>query len=292
MPSGLLTFGHGYVARALAERASGRILATSRSPALRSTLDRAGVHAVDPAASPTLADSVSAVDAILVSAPPDDHGCPGLAALAPILEAGARPGWIGYLSSTSVYGDLGGRWAFETSPLQGRSPQAVRRTAAERDWLELGARLGLTVCIFRLGAIYGPGRSALDRVADGETRVTVKPGQVFSRVHVDDVAALLAASLARPRLGGVYNVADDAPASAESLLDEAAALLGHPPVERVPFGSAELSDEARRFWQECRRVANARAKAELGWRPVYPSFREGLRKIAATFNDRSAATAL
>ncbi len=223
-----------------------------------------------------MVEAVRAVDAVLVSAPPDGGGCPGLRALAPALQAGARPRWIGYLSSTSVYGDLGGRWAFEASPLKGKSLQAVRRTAAERDWLHLGERLGLTVCVFRLGAIYGQGRSALDRLAE---TVTVKPGQVFSRVHVDDIAAVLAASMARSRPGGVYNVVDDAPSSAESVLDEAARLLGRPPPRQVAFADAQLSEEARRFWRECRRVSNARAKAELGWRPAYPTYREGLPAI-------------
>lgn len=277
----LLTFGHGYVAQALERRWKGPLLATSRSPALRSALDRVGTPVVDPADA-GLADFVRAADAILVSAPPNEAGCPGLRALQPVLDAGARPGWIGYLSSTSVYGDLAGRWAYEASPLKGRSLQAVRRTAAERDWLTLGVRLGLTVQVFRLGAIYGPGRSALDRIAAGETRVTVKPGQVFSRAHVDDIAALLTASIARPRAGGVYNVADDRPSPAESVLDEAARLLGHPAPERVPWREAELSPDARRFWSECRRVANARAKAELGWHPAYPSFADGLAAIASS----------
>lgn len=271
-----LALGYGYVAQALERLGGGRVLATSRSPALRSALDRAGTPVFDPAEPAELEEAVRACDSVLVSAPPDDHGCPGLAALAPSLQAGARPAWIGYLSSTSVYGDLGGRWAFEGSSLKGKSLQAVRRTAAERDWLNLGERLGLTVCVFRLGAIYGQGRSALDRLAE---TVTVKPGQVFSRVHVDDIAAVLAASMARPRAGGVYNVADDAPSSAEGVLDEAARLLGRPSPRRVPFNDAELSDEARRFWRECRRVSNARAKAELGWRLAYPSYREGLAAI-------------
>ncbi len=264
-----LAFGRGYVAQAL-ECRLGRAQFTSR---------RGG--GIDPADAPALAQALGAADAVLVSAPPDDHGCPGLRVLTPGLEAGARPRWIGYLSSTSVYGDLGGRWAFEASPLKGRSLQAARRTASERDWLALGRRLGLAVCEFRLGAIYGPGRSALDRVGDTVIR---KPGQVFSRAHVDDIASALEASLRRPRAGGVYNVADDRPSSAESVTAHAAALLGRPAPRLIPFAEAELSEEGRRFWQECRRVANARLKAELGWRPAYPSYREGLD---AVFSHRS-----
>ncbi len=269
-----LAYGRGYVARALEARI-GPTLATSRRPT------EGQIDATDGAG---LAEALRSVEAVLVSAPPDDHGCPGLRALTPGLEGGARPRWIGYLSSTSVYGDLGGRWAYEASPLKGRSLQAARRTAAERDWLALGRRLGLAVCVFRLGAIYGPGRSALDRVGDTVIR---KPAQVFSRAHVDDIASALEASLRRPRAGGVYNVADDRPSSAESVTACAAALLGLPAPRPIAFAEAELSEEGRRFWQECRRVSNARLKAELGWRPTYPSYVEGLDAIASTFKDGS-----
>ena len=276
----LLSFGHGYVADALARRLGGRAAGTARDAGKREALRQAGIEPVDPADRAALDAAVGDAGAILVSAPPGDRGCPGLAALGPALaRTGAFPDWIGYLSSTSVYGDLQGDWAFEASPLKGRSVQAVRRTAAEADWLGEARGMGLTVVVFRLGAIYGPGRSALDGLPE---QVMVKPGQVFSRVHVDDIAGALAASIARPRPCAVYNVVDDEPAPAHEVTEHAAELLGRPPPERVPFDEAGLSDEARRFWQECRRVSNARLKAELGWRPAYPSYREGLAAISSS----------
>lgn len=283
----LLTFGHGYVAQALARRLGGRVVATAREASKRDALSRDGLRSIDPADAAAVEAALAEVDAVLVSAAPDEAGCPGFRALGPLLRGRAgRPGWIGYLSSTSVYGDLEGRWAFEASALMGKSIHAARRTAAEQEWLQLGA------CVFRLGAIYGPGRSALERVTAGESAVTHKPGQVFSRAHVDDIADLLEASLARPRAGAIYNVVDDEPSSAESVMDEAARLLGAPPARRVPFGEAELSEEARRFWAECRRVSNALAKAELGWRPAYPTFREGLAAIGRPFKEGSGGRVL
>ncbi|HEX8570948.1 MAG TPA: SDR family NAD(P)-dependent oxidoreductase [Caulobacteraceae bacterium] len=279
----LLTFGHGFVADALARRLAlegWSTTATARDADKRALLGDRGIDAVDPADATALDEVVHGVDAVLVSAPPGERGCPGLAALAPALgRTRAYPDWIGYLSSTSVYGDLAGRWAFESSPLRGKSVQAARRTAAERDWLELGRGMGLTVAVFRLGAIYGSGRSALDRLPE---RTMVKPGQVFSRAHVDDIAAGLAASMVRPEPCAVYNVVDDEPSPAHEVTSYAAGLRGAPPPELVPFDDAGLSEEARRFWHECRRVSNARLKAELGWRPTYPSYREGLAAIASS----------
>ena len=251
---------------------------TAREPEKREALKRAGVEPVDPADLAALDAAVRDARAILISAPPGEAGCPALAALGPALgRTGAFPDWIGYLSSTSVYGDLEGGWAFEASPLKGRSVQAVRRTRAEADWLDQARGMGLTVTVFRLGAIYGPGRSALDRLPE---QVMVKPGQVFGRAHVDDMAAALAASIANPRPCAIYNLVDDEPSPAHEVAEYAAFLLGRPAPRRAPFEESGLSDEGRRFWQECRRVSNARLKAELGWRPQYPTYREGLAAIA------------
>ena len=280
MADRLFTFGHGYVAEALARRLGWPVSATARDPARRAALEAGGVEAIDPADRRALTAALGRARAVLISAAPEERGCPGLQALAPALaSSGAFPDWIGYLSSTSVYGDLEGGWAFEDSPLKGRSVQAVRRTAAERDWQDLARGMGLTLTVFRLGAIYGPGRSALDRLPQ---QVMDKPGQVFSRVHVDDIAAALEASILQPSPGQVYNLVDDEPAPATAVADHAAALAGRAPPRHAPFDEAGLSDEGRRFWQECRRVSNARLKAELGWRPAYPSYRDGLSAIAAS----------
>lgn len=227
-----------------------------------------------------LARALAEARAILVTAPPGPEGCPALPALVrPMAQAGAFPDWIGYLSTTGVYGDRRGGWVTEESRLSAQSPEGARRVAAERDWLEVGRGMGLTVTVFRLPGIYGPGRSALDRLRAGEARRISAPGQVFSRIHVDDLASGLAASLARPRAGGIYNLCDDEPAPNSDVIAYAAELLGLPVPPEVPLGEAQLSPAALRFYAESKRVSNARAKAELAWRPAYPTYREGLRAV-------------
>lgn len=279
----LLIFGFGFTGQAMARRLRRQdwtIAATSRDPERRAEMRDEGVAALDPADRMALTSELKAARAILVTAPPGQGGCPGLNALVPALaDARAFPDWIGYLSTTGVYGDREGRWAFETSPLAARSPEAARRVSAERDWLEVGRGMGLTVQIFRLPGIYGPGRSALDRMREGSGRNIVKPGQVFSRIHVDDIAGGLLASLARPRPGGVYNLTDDEPAPSHVVNAWAARLLGVEPPALTPWDPDSLPPAARRFWSENKRVSNALAKAELGWRPDFPTYREGLAAI-------------
>jgi nucleoside-diphosphate-sugar epimerase len=170
---------------------------------------------------------------------------------------------------------------FETTPLAARSAEGARRVAAERDWLQVGRGMGLTVTVHRLPGIYGPGRSAFDRLRAGTARRPHKPGQVFSRIHVEDLAAALEASMRRPRPSAVYNVCDDAPAPAADVTLEAARLLGIDPPPLEALDPAHLSPAAQRFWGESKRVSNALAKGELGWRPACPTYREGLRAILA-----------
>lgn len=279
----LLVFGFGYTGKALAQRmlAEGwTVFATARKADERAGAEALGVQAFAPTDEAALADAVGRADAILVTAPPNETGCPGLQALAPAIAAvGAFPDWIGYLSTTGVYGDREGRWVFETSALNAQSIEGARRVAAERDWLETGRGMGLTVTVFRLPGIYGPGRSPFGRLREGTVRRLVKPGHVFSRIHLHDLAAGLEASIARPRAGGIYNLCDDEPASSAEVTAYAADLLGLEPPPEEPYDPAAVSPAAQRFWAECKRVSNARAKAELGWRPAYPSYREGLSAI-------------
>ncbi len=279
----LLIFGYGFSARALADQLRPQgwtIAATSRDPDRLARMRADRIAAVDPADRTALSSELKTAQAILVTAPPGPGGCPGLNALVPALaDARAFPDWIGYLSTTGVYGDRDGRWAFESSPLAARSPEAARRVSAERDWLDVGRGMGLTVQIFRLPGIYGPGRSALDRIADASGRNIVKPGQVFSRIHVDDIAGGLAASLARPRPGGIYNLTDDEPAPSHVVNAWAARLLGLEPPALTVWDPDSLPPAARRFWSENKRVSNALAKAELGWLPAFPTYREGLAAI-------------
>jgi len=279
----LLVFGGGWLGRAAALEAirrGGGAVATSRDPATRAALEAEGVGAVDPADEAALSAAVAEASAVLVTAPPDAHGCPGLKALIPAITAsGAWPDWIGYVSSTAVFGDRAGGWAFEDDALNAASLEGARRVRAERDWLDAGRGMGLTVQLFRLPALYGPGRSPLDRLRDGTARIVRKPGQVFNRVHVEDAVAGLFASMARPHPGAAYTLCDDEPSPADVVIAGAAARLGLPLPPEVDLDDPSVSDAMRRFYLDSKRLSNARAKAELGWRPKYPSWREGLESL-------------
>ena len=279
----LLVFGGGYLGLEAAREAirrGGRAFATSRNPARRAELTAAGVTAVDPADVEALKAAVAEASAILITAAPDGAGCPGLKVLIPAITAsGAYPDWIGYVSSTAVYGDRAGGWAFEDDELNAASLEGARRVRVEQDWLDAGRGMGLTVQIFRLPAIYGPGRSPLDRLRDGTARLVTKPGQVFNRIHVEDAVAGFFASMARPHPGRAYTLADDEPAAADAVMAGAAARLGLPLPPEVALDDPSVSDAMRRFYNDSKRLSNARAKAELGWRPRYPTWREGLEAL-------------
>lgn len=279
----LFVFGMGYVGAAFSRalRARGwEIAATARDADQADRLRAQGITSADPDDREAMAAALQGVNAILVTAPPGPDGCPALESLVPALaQAKAFPDWIGYLSTTGVYGDYEGRWVFETAPLKAQSVEGARRVGAERDWREVGRGMGLTVTAFRLPGIYGPGRSALDRLRAGEGRRIVKPGQVFSRIHVDDIVTGLLASLERPKAGGIYNLVDDEPAPPQDVMEHAARLLGVPVPPDLPFNELGMSPATRRFYAENKRVSNALAKAELGWRPAYPTYREGLAAI-------------
>lgn len=282
---GVLVFGCGYLGGAFARQmlAQGRrVVATARTDERRQACAALGVATVDPADREALAAALEGVEDILVTAPPDEDGCPGLRALVPALaRAGGFPGWIGYVSTTGVYGDRDGGWVFEHSELNAATVQAARRAAAERDWFEVGRGMGLTVCAFRLPAIYGPGRSPFAKVRDGSARRVRKPGQVFNRIHVDDAVEGLAASIARPRPGAAYNLCDDEPAGGDVFVEYAAGLLGAPPPPEADWMDPQVGDAMRRFYLDNKRVSNALAKAELGWRPRYADWRDGLKAVRA-----------
>jgi nucleoside-diphosphate-sugar epimerase len=279
----LFLFGYGFSGRALARRMAakgGEIVATFRDPAGAARIAADGHIAVDLDDRDAVTEALSLTQALLVTAPPGPQGCPALNALVgPLAEAGAFPDWIGYLSTTGVYGDRRGGWVTEQSRLAAQSVEGARRVGAERDWFEVGRGMGLTVCAFRLPGIYGPGRSAFDRLREGRARRIVAEGQVFSRIHVEDLAAGLEASIARPRASAAYNLCDDEPAANSEVLAYAAGLLGIAPPPEIALADAQLSPTAMRFYAESKRVSNALAKAELGWRPAYPTYREGLAAI-------------
>lgn len=282
-PPTLLVYGGGWlgqvVARAVLQQ-GGTVVATSRDAGRRAQLAEAGIAPLDPADDTALQAAVAAASAILVTAPPEADGCPGARDLIPALSASKSwPDWIGYVSSTAVYGDRDGGWVFEDDALNAASLEGARRVRAEQDWLDAGQGMGLTVQIFRLPALYGPGRSVIERLRDGSARLVRKPGQVFNRIHVEDVVAGLFASMARPRPGAAYNLTDDEPCTAETVTTWAAERLGLPRPPEVDWTDPSVSAGMRRFYLDSKRVSNARAKAELGWRPRYPSYREGLEAL-------------
>jgi nucleoside-diphosphate-sugar epimerase len=284
--SHLFCFGLGYTALMLARRliASGWVVTgTCRSTERQALLRESGFSAVlFDRNRPVDATALNGVTHLLVSIPPDAAGDPVLALHgSDIATLAGRLSWLGYLSTTGVYGDRGGGWVDETAGLLPTGERGRRRVTAEQGWLELWRDRGAPVHIFRLAAIYGPGRSAFDALRAGTAKRIDKPGQVFSRIHVEDLASVLSASMERPRPGAVYNVCDDDPAAPEAVVTHAAELLGMAPPPLVPLGAAELSPMARSFYDDNKRVANRVIKTELGVTLRYPDYRAGLVAILA-----------
>ena len=224
--------------------------------------------------------AIAAADAALISIPQDAAGDPVLRAFGDAFAQAPRLRAIVYLSTVGVYGDCGGAWVDEATPAKSTSARSRERLAAEAEWQALGARRGIGVAILRLAGIYGPGRSALTQVKRGDARRIVKPGQVFNRIHVGDIAQAIDAAIAC-RAAGIFNVADDEPTPPGEPLAFAAQLLDVPPPPEIPFAQAApaMSELALSFWQECRRVKNDKLKHELGVRLGYPTYREGLRAL-------------
>ncbi len=231
---------------------------------------------------PLLPEDFAGATHVLVSIPPDETGDPVLnGAWEALVEARETIQWIGYLSSTGIYGDHRGNWVDESTMPTPTSPRSERRAAAEASWLVLGREKDLPVHIFRLSGIYGPGRSVFDELRDGTAERIVKPDHLFGRIHVDDIATTLAASMMQPNPGAIYNVTDDEPAAPAEVMTFAAALMGMRPPREVPFEKAELSPMAATFWADNRRVSNVRIKRELGVKLAHPTYREGLAAIRA-----------
>lgn len=270
----LLIFGMGYTSKVIAAqlRAAGwEVVGTGREGTLRFD-DREAVLG-----------ALAGASHVLSSVPPAREGGD------PVLDSygealvGAPATWIGYLSSTGVYGDVDGAWVDETAEVG--TGRRSARTAADLAWQDLDAR----VRVFRLPGIYGPGRSALDRVREGHAKRIALQGQVFSRVHVEDIASGVIAGMDGP--AGVYNLGDNEPSSQNAVIEEAARLLGALPPPLQTLEEAALSPMALAFYAENRRVANGKAKRVLGWRPAYPTYREGLRALNATTSPIIASAA-
>ncbi len=288
----LFCFGLGFSAMRLAGRLlrdGWSVAGTCRREDKRQALVQQGIdaHLFDRGAPMTdPATALGGTTHVLLSAPPDAAGDPVIDHHADDIVAAGPLAWVGYLSTTGVYGDRAGGWVDEDDALEPTTERGRRRLAAERAWLSLWRDHGLPVHLFRLVGIYGPGRSAIDQVRGGRARRLDKPGQVFNRIHVDDIAAVLMASIARPNPGAAYNVADDDPAPSHEVVAEACRLLGQPIPPLVPFDEAELSPMARSFYAENKRVRNDRMKRELGAELSFPSYRDGLRAQLAAEGGR------
>ncbi len=287
MAKTLLCIGYGYSARAVAARLIPEgwcVIGTTRRAENAEAIAQTGAEAlIWPSAD--LSDALAQADYLLISAGPALDGDPVLEALADVL-AKATFKWVGYLSTTSVYGDHQGAWVDETTPLNPSTARGQSRAEAEGAW----QATGLPLHIFRLAGIYGPGRGPFSKVRKGTARRILKEGQVFSRIHVDDIASALVASISQPNPGGIYNLCDDDPAPPQDVIAYAAELLGLPPPPEVHFEEAELSAMARSFYAENKRVRNARLKAELGVQLRYPSYRDGLPALLAHEQNGTAQT--
>ena len=274
----LLSIGHGYSAQALARRLIPQgwsVIGTTRNPARAAAFAADGI---EPLLLPgPLAPALARASHILTSVAPDASGDPILRDHAEELRA-ARPDWLGYLSTTAVYGDHQGGWVDEETPLTPATARGQARVDAERGW----AALGLPLHIFRLAGIYGPGRGPFEKVRDGTARRILKPGQVFSRIHVDDIAQVLVASMQHPRPGAIYNLCDDDPAPPEDVIAHAAELLGLPLPPAIPYDQADLTPMARSFYAESKRVRNDRIKSELGITLLHPTYHQGLAALLAS----------
>ena len=280
----LLSFGHGYSARALTQLlpADWRVIGTTRSQDKAAELLAAGTEPrVWPGAD--MLPALNAATHLLISAAPDADGDPVLRELGEaIAERAGQFEWVGYLSTTGVYGDHAGDWVDENSPLTPATVRGKARVAAEAAWAAIP---GLPLHIFRLAGIYGPGRGPFAKVRDGTARRILKPGQVFSRTHVEDIAQVLLASIQRPNPGAAYNVCDDDPAPPEDVIGHAAELLGLPIPPAEDFDTAEMTPMARSFYAESKKVSNGRIKEELGVKLLYPDYRAGLAALLALEQD-------
>ena len=224
-----------------------------------------------------MAEALSRASHVLVSPAPDAEGDPSLRLIgAEIAHRAPALDWVGYLSTTGVYGDHGGGWVDETAALEPSTRRGMARVKAEAEWRAIP---GLPLHIFRLAGIYGPGRGPFEKVRRGTARRIIKPGQVFSRIHVEDIAQVLHASIRQPAPGTAYNLCDDDPAPPQDVIAHAAELLGRPLPPEVPFDEAEMSPMARSFYAESKRVSNERIKTDLGVRLIYPDYRTGLAAL-------------
>jgi nucleoside-diphosphate-sugar epimerase len=278
----LFVFGLGYTALQFIRLQGHRfttIGGTVRSVEKAKALEAEGIQALrfdGKSFDPSILQHLDQTEALLISAAPAEGRDPVLEQFSEAIAAAPRLRWVGYLSTVGVYGDAGGAWVDEETPPNPASARASQRIEAERQWFELGTSAPFAVQIFRLAGIYGPGRNALLKVADGTAKRIVKPEQVFNRIHTEDIAQVLMASIEKPGRNAIYNVADDEPGPPQNVIAYAAELLGKEPPPEIPFEEADQTPMARAFYEDNKRVRNTRIKSELGVRLRYPTYRAGL----------------
>ncbi|MEP3345071.1 MAG: SDR family oxidoreductase [Litoreibacter sp.] len=283
----LLSFGHGYSAQALSNRLLPQgwtITGTTRTQDKVQVLQSDGFEGVIWPES-DLSEYIKKATHILISAGPNEEGDPVLNAFRDQLsQAAENLEWVGYLSTTGVYGDHQGGWVDETTPLTPSTKRGQLRVEAEAAWQELAIQTGMPLHIFRLAGIYGPGRGPFSKVRNGTARRIIKDNQVFSRIHVEDIAQVLDASIKQPTAGAIYNLCDNDAAPPQDVIGYAAQLLGLPLPEAEPFETAQMSPMARSFYAESKRVRNDRIKDELGVTLLYPDYKSGLEALLAAEN--------
>ena len=288
----LVIFGFGQSARAFVQRVGANyssIVATVRDGA--SAQPMRGVEIMDfneTGFDPRLTQAVTDAEVILCSVPPDAEGDPVLEWFGDTIQAAHRLKWLGYLSTIGVYGDHQGGWVDETTPVRGDHERSYRRLMAEQMWQALAGDANLPLHIFRLAGIYGPAQNALLQLQRGTAKRVIKPGQVFNRIHVDDIANILAASIVKPRPMAIYNVTDDCPCPPQDVVTFAAELMGIAPPAEVPFEQANFSQMAQSFYSQNKRVSNRLIHEELGVKLLYPTYREGLQALQAAYRVPSA----
>lgn len=280
----LFVFGYGDTAKTLGRRLRAKgwqVVGTCRSDKKAKELTKLGVVPVlfNETQEPT-PEKLRGTTHLLISVPPTADGDPVLSAMTQAIEQNSVSlEWIGYLSTTGVYGDRKGAWARETDALTPTSERGRRRVAAESAWFELGARLNVPTQTFRLAGIYGPGRNQIVSLRSGKARRIIKPGHVFSRIHVEDIATVLEASMANPCAAAAYNVCDDEAAPPQDVVAYAAKLASLPVPDDIPFDDADLTPMARSFYEESKRVSNDLIKQELDVTLKFPTYREGLTAL-------------
>ena len=281
----LFVFGLGFSGRTIAERRTvrgDRVTGTVRTQGKAQALAAAGLSArvFGPEGCDSAIDTdLAASEALLISVPPGTSGDPVLAAYARQIAAAPKLRWIGSLSTIGVYGDHQGAWVDEHTPATPTNIRSRERADAEQAWLAFGAANNIAVHVFRLAGIYGPGQSQLAQLARGTARRIIKPGQVFNRIHVEDIARVVDASLERPRASAIYNVTDNEPAPPQDVVTFAASICGVEPPPEISLDDAGLTEMGRSFYAESKRVRNDLLRNELGVTLAYPSYREGLKAL-------------